>query len=517
MGIPSYYRKLVREIKGLYCLKPDLAKWLLMDYNCLIYQVLRDSKTLPKYTSSDKKGWEKIFMDEICNYTRCVIDLAGVPMERTFIAIDGVVPLAKMRQQRMRRFKAIDERRLGIRDAGGWDTNAITPGTEFMNNLAAELRRTLPTATISDTSAIGEGEHKLLEFLKQLPEAERRGDVIIYGLDGDLFVLMLLANQMFCPQMNFYFLREEQPNHNKQTTNSQKDAEVKYEWISLNALKGGLLNEKSELIDSQSWLKEYALAMSLLGNDFVPHGLAFRIKDGGHERLLEYLRRLHEGGLSLLDGPELSMEGWAQLFKWLAADEVRFITRSAQAKMQAKPNSQSGWQDKPLEWRDAAEGQLLTVDGQLRNNWQLYYARAGLGSPEGLESHYLDDSAKQYLDALSWTFNYYCNGASCVSFDWMYNYSVAPLFEAISEQFLSVGFSAMEPSDPPTTREQLALVLPAASWSLLPKCKERELLVRAPWLFPDQWTYHSFGKRFFWECEAHIPIPTIKDVRDILA
>jgi 5'-3' exonuclease len=211
MGIPSYYRKLVREIKGLYCLRPELAKWLLMDYNCLIYQVLRDSKTLPKYTPSDKVGWEKIFTDEICNYTKGVIALAGVPLERTFIAIDGVVPLAKMRQQRMRRFKAIDERRLGIRDASGWDTNAITPGTEFMNNLAAGLRRALPQATISDTNAIGEGEHKLLEFLKQLPEADRRGDVIIYGLDGDLFVLMLLANQMFCSHMNFYFLREEPP------------------------------------------------------------------------------------------------------------------------------------------------------------------------------------------------------------------------------------------------------------------------------------------------------------------
>lgn len=516
MGIPSYYRKLVKEIRNLYCTKPDAPKWLLMDYNCLIYQILRDSKTLPQFTPSDKKGWEKTFIDEICIYTRKVIDLTGIELESVFIAIDGVVPLAKMRQQRMRRFKAVDERRLGLRDASGWDTNAITPGTEFMNELAAELRRTLKGATISDTSAFGEGEHKLLEFLKALPKSERRGDVIVYGLDGDLFVLALLANQMFCPLMNFYFLREEQ-------TTQFSSNKPQYEWISLNALKGGLLEEKASCIGNAEWLKEYALAMSLLGNDFVPHGLAFRIKDGGHERLLDYLRRLHDSDLRLLDDAEnlsLSFEGWAQLFKWLAADEVRFINRSVSAKMQAKPTSQNAMQDKPLEWRNEAEGQLLDDSGNLRTNWQTYYARAGLGSPEGFESHYIEDSAKQYLDALSWTFNYYCKGGAAVNFDWMYKYPVAPLFSEVSRLFPTSGFNTMEaPVDfvPPTTHEQLALVLPAASWSLLPKCKERQLLARAPWLYPSKWSYHSFGKRFFWECEAHIPIPSIKDVRDILA
>jgi 5'-3' exonuclease len=511
MGIPSYYRKLVKEIRGLYCTRPDLPKWLLMDYNCLIYQILRDSKTLPKFTPSDKKGWEKMFIAEICTYTRKVIDLTGIQLESVFIAIDGVVPLAKMRQQRMRRFKAISERQLGLRDANNWDTNAITPGTEFMDLLATELRRTLQGATISDTSAFGEGEHKLLEFLKALPESERRGNVIVYGLDGDLFVLTLLANQMFCPHMNFYFLREEQqPSEQK---------EPQYEWISLNTLKGGLLKEKATCIDGDEWLKEYALAMSLLGNDFVPHGLAFRIKDGGHERLLDYLRRLHDSGLRLLDAAgELSLEGWAQLFKWLAADEVRFISRSVQNKMQAR--STSAIQDKPLEWRNQAEGQLLDGRNKLKSNWQTYYARAGLGSLEGYEAHYIEDSAKQYLDALSWTFNYYCKGAAAVSFDWMYQYPVAPLFSEVSRIFPSIGFNTMEaPTDfvLPTRYEQLALVLPAASWSLLPKCKERQLLVRAPWLYPREWSYHSFGKRFFWECEAHIPIPSIKDVRDILA
>jgi hypothetical protein len=37
------------------------------------------------------------------------------------------------------------------------------------------------------------------------------------------------------------------------------------------------------------------------------------------------------------------------------------------------------------------------------------------------------------------------------------------------------------------------------------------------WLFPTEFGFESVGKRWFWECEADIPIPSILEVKKILA
>ncbi len=507
MGIPSYYRRLIKEIDGFYCPRPDKVDRLLMDYNCLIYQVLR---TIPAGSGSE---WEKVFIEEICKYTSNIIESAQVAPDKVYIAMDGIVPLAKMRQQRMRRFRAAAT---AVKDA--WDTNAITPGTTFMKTLAAALRKSFPSATISDTGEFGEGEHKLMSYMRTHGS---EGNNVIYGLDGDLFVLGILNQALFVPRASIYFLREDALNKENPNT---------LVWHSLQALRAGLLRENSSGLSEEEWLKEYAIAMSLLGNDFVPNGLAFRIREGGHERLLGYLSRLHGNGLKLCNSDGLSIESWSQIFKWLAADEERCILKSIQQKrnavMAAKRTFTS--EDLPLQRFEEDEGQLLWQSESLHRNWKKIYARVGLEAPPGTEVHYLTDSARQYIIALEWIYNYYCGSglqcpnacgdSSAVDFNWMYPYSTAPLFGAVSAIFTGFTEHGGNPKIiKPTVTEQLAIVLPPASWYLIPKCPERQLLVKAPYLFPKgDLKYYSFGKRFTWECEAHIPIPSISDVRSIL-
>jgi len=235
MGIPYYVASLLRSHRHLQ--QPvtgrPVVDCLGIDFNCFIHAYLRPENPIGSI---------------VLALRTLLTDV--VEAKRVYIAFDGLVPLAKMVQQRYRRMRR--------GEAGGFDKHQISPGTPFMRALSRSLRVLFPEAVVSDTLEPGEGEHKIFLWLRSLPEAERQ-TTFIYGLDADL-VVIALAQASLASKLSL--LREQETGT--------------YTTLNISGLKPVLP------VDTETFVR-----MSLsFGNDFMPALAAFSLREDGYGRAL---------------------------------------------------------------------------------------------------------------------------------------------------------------------------------------------------------------------------------------
>ena len=533
MGIPSYFRKLTHSYKLVQHSRPSTTvDWLLFDFNCLIYHVLR-RPDCPQYTPDAPKAWEEKFLNEIARYTLKVIKKVE-PQKGVFIAVDGVVPMAKIRQQRMRRFKVggirsahpphtpLCDVEAGGLEAGGvgaggagtgglggtcspqWDKNAITPGTEFMQALADRLHAFASTHSkpgglqiqVSDSNTPGEGEQKLMQLLRA-SAAPGNDSIVMYGLDADLIVLSLWNRATLFPNRPMYLFRE-----HVERGEIERDAigEEFFIWFDINALDQAIRKELGD--ESIHGLQDYCAAMMLLGNDFLPTSMSFRLKEEGHQRLVQLLKASGQQLWSEANG--LNAAAMQPILEQLAAEEEQRFGRAVFKKLSARGDDNEP-EDEPLRQRaDEVFTQPHDIR-RLRPNWRTIYNNLAFGSCRATPLK----AARTYIQGLSWVVDYYTG--KDISMEWVYNWHFPPQWSDILRAFRDGGW--VEPPKAGVRQlqpvEQLGMVLPLSSWSLIPSGAEiKHLPEVAPEWFPTAFHMNSVGKRYAWECEPDIPIPT---------
>ena len=514
MGIPSYYKRLVDRFpklvqKGIRQMKSDV---LLMDFNCLIYQCVR-SDTLPKYTKDTRDEWEKALIEAVKNYTKKVWDVAGKP-SRVFIAVDGVVPMAKIRQQRLRRFKsrwlAGVEREAGVRKLGEevWDTNAITPGTEFMEKLGAGLRSLAAARTgwtVSCAAEPNEGEQKVMAWVRGHATELVGKSVVVYGLDADLIVLSLLSIARDVPGIaSWKLLRELAEFEGGRTEGGAFGA------LDICELLGILVPGK---MTPEEYMLEYACGMSFLGNDFLPHSLSVKMREGGHDLLCMTLADIHAAGGRLIGvGDKVQLAAVAELVRRWSIQEEQSIVENFEHKYKGRPMAPRNDRERlmqpyerlPLEWK--SESAIWSVERGLVPEWREQYCLSWLhgAAPNKVVS--------EYLTGLQWIIDYYLGKA--VSYSWYFPWNVPPLWSVLATELAS----GMKVLTPPTTspvapQEQLAMVLPMDSWWLVRNHKLRAVPSSLPAYWPTGFGFFSVGRRWLWECEAEVPILSVERLR----
>jgi hypothetical protein len=518
MGIPSFYRQLVKTNPSLIRQKnAELASVLALDLNCAIYHCLAKLQKKTPFDSAKRDEFEDALIKMVIQYIIKLRDHVQ-PTKVLYVAVDGVVPMAKIRQQRMRRFKSVwqtaEENKIkGLEGKMGWDRNAITPGTEFMDKLTKRLEEWGkvqiggPKTIISGVYESGEGEQKIMSYLRK---AVPQGEVVVYGLDADLIVLCLWHLREY--GWSFKLLREEVELTGGVKVNDKGEENLLYFDINQLAL---ILNDRWAGVD----LRDYVGAMSFLGNDFVPHGLTLCIREDGIDKLMEILQVI--GKPLVIKGTDdcwsYDKEVLMALVKMVSLKEPTWVLGSLAKKLKM---SARGYPPKPgtaepskiekelnalnllpLTWK--VERVLADRNEEtgwyLLDNWdQTYYEKFLWGATT-------ERAVEEWLKAVQWILNYY-TGSKPVDMLWYYPWYLPPLFADILKYGKILccdnGENIINPIVPIA---QLIMVLPIESYALLPTCK-RGLPFKNPEYYPKVWTFFSAGRRMLWECEPMIPM-----------
>lgn len=297
---------------------------------------------------------EEEMMEAIFEYIDRLVAIVR-PRKVLYMAIDGVAPRAKMNQQRSRRFRASKDSRESreeiarikeeLRTRGieippdrpekeHFDSNCITPGTEFMSRLAECLRYYIHVkmnsdpgwsqimVILSDANVPGEGEHKIMDYIRR-QRAQQDHDPntrhCLCGADADLIMLGLATHEP-----NFTIIREEFKPHQERScevcgqtghrmtecTGAAKEKQGEYDekvisagseqdfiFLRLNVLREYLYKELAMVNlpfkeDFERAIDDWVLMCFFVGNDFLPHLPSLEIREGAIDRLIGLYKKV---------------------------------------------------------------------------------------------------------------------------------------------------------------------------------------------------------------------------------
>lgn len=528
MGIPSYFSYIVKKHphvirkfnKGIFPVDN-----LYLDCNSIIYDAY-NKMSFDILTETISVSIIRLVIAKIEEYVTLI-----QPKELLIIAFDGVAPVAKLEQQRNRRYKSSYQNELSRtvlkkEKSDPWNTAAITPGTNFMTELNTMIANAFNNSKtviysvskiiVSGSDKSGEGEHKIFEYIRNNPKKHINETTVIYGLDADL--IMLSINHLsLCPKI---YLFRETP-HFIQSIDSSLEPDADY-FLDIPELTNEIIkymnNDREIKLESQrNKIYDYIFLCFFLGNDFLPHFPAINIRTGGVDKMMNaYKATIGDTDKVLTDGTNINWDNVRKLVSYLVKSEHEFIKtehKSRDKKERTVISDRTPEEKlKKIEYIPLYEREVEKYINPFKINWQTRYYRSLFGIKDESNEEQKKRISINYLEGLEWTMKYYTN--NCPDWRWRYKYNYPPLLEDLL-LYIPVFKTTFVPfieKNPVSELVQLCYVLPRSSLHLLPQ-KLYHLLIQNhdEWYKSDcdfVWAYC----RYFWE--SHVEMNEI-DINEL--
>jgi len=475
--------------------------------------------------SADPAALQQELFNTILNEIMTAIETVS-PQDTVIFAVDGLAPMAKIQQQRQRRYKSAFTKKGAF-----FDTNAFSPGTEVMIALDKFLRQEIKIAVekgergeglwmphkviYSSHLVPGEGEHKIMEYYRKgIPEgpiAASGGAHVIYGLDSDLIMLSMLL-----PQKNVFLMRE--------------DVE---EIVNIQNLRSAIIRD----LGTETAIDDFLIMMYLIGNDFLPRiktlDNLFGEEDStgkasmsSLDRVLETYRKLKKP-LSTDGGKGINWVGLAYFLYELKKYENGFVQSLSKLTYE--------FPSKVID-NSVERGKVQPRD--FRNNWYDYALSAPVNSQDLVKAFavpkkltkptrgQIENMALEFLTGMAWTSLYYRKGMKSINREWSYPYFYAPLINDLA--IICGNLVAADPKKRLHIKEykvfdtmikynvvhQMLCILPPPSSDLVPKEVLPFYYSQSPIIdqFPETFLFDEDGKNFEWQMHALVPHADIRRI-----
>ena len=513
MGIPYYFYSLTQKYNNIISNnKPTGLDLYCIDFNGIIHNVAQD--IIKNYSNpvNNSGNSNDIIENEIIEgvWVRIKYYINNYKATKYIICADGVAPLAKMFQQRKRRYLNIYKNILDNVNIV-WDTNAITPGTMFMEKLNTYIRRNINDdrnknkIIYSGSDECGEGEHKIFKMIKDTPVDDK---IIIHGLDADLIILSLMSRKE-----NTYLMREMKDPH---TNNAV------YNYLNIKELRKAILCELKTNWDinfeynDDDLIETYCTACSILGNDFIPHLLTIELKNNGIDTLLSATKKSIKTNGLLVNNGVINHNCLIDIFKDLANTEDEDIHRICERYIKKRqPDNKSTPSDYyGLKNKDP----LINTIYNSPNKWRQEYYRIIFDNNISIDSTVMFNACNNYIKGIYWVYSYY-KGME-IDCEWYYPYNYPPTIKDILNHSIANEVPILNNNNNfVPSYIQLLIVLPKYSVKLLSKKHQRYMLDMYTGLFhmyPVKYNIQTFLKTQLWECSPILPLINLNYITKVL-
>ena len=502
MGVPFLFVWLSRKYKDSNILvyhnniqRPD---YLLIDTNCLIHP--KAMEIANKYPDLDYPTLEKLMFKNIVEYIEFLIDYTK-PKKGVHISIDGVAPMAKIKQQRLRRYKSLKEKELwemikkkhGKEISSSWSNTAITPGTQFMYDLDLYIKKwSLNKKNIiySSYRDPGEGEHKLLQYIK---DNDNNNNYVLYGLDADLIFLSLLTpNKVFLLRETVEFKQLKQ------------DTQEKMTYVDINQMKIAIYKtmvDSNPEYNRSNIINDFIFLCFMIGNDFLPHLHALNIRSNGIELIMENYKKILDSTKTYIlnEKYEINSKIFYEIISNLANIEHELLEKAYNTKIYNRCISLDPYEKEVSDIENLnfpINDPIKIGKGEFSEYRKRYYKHYWSSDIETEAKK----AVEEYFIGIKWTTKYYFK--KCPSWEWFYPYDNPPFIQDIKKYYKNFSSIKLDLGKPLEPIMQLFIVTPRKLSYLLPKSLQDVINDNSHYMkkiFPDDWEQDLINKHKYWQ------------------
>lgn len=424
MGIPEFFKKILSPIFGNDIIKTVVIDAkdpstevdnLGIDANALIHEVAGKAFGYDKHLPEDQRAVIARQSTEVktINFNSMLIEeyrrITRITKPKTLIvAHDGLVPAAKQKHQRERRYRS------ALSKIEGFDSNAISAGTPFMENVNTILKNEFKNngalyanriIYVSHRS-LGEGEHTMLDLIRQGKITQGAGRSLFYGMDSDWF---LLAMKSGLKRVQVVRRRFDQP------------TDIDTLKAKINAM--GITED------------DFIMLTYLLGNDFIPASPFMINKTKSFQTLIKVYK---ENGSRLVDDRgEIIWKNFFNMIKSLQVyepaalqdakkEDIIFDVKSTDVAISEFQLQRSFWYIR--NWRTLGDRDLFVKTFHKSSQIAQALLEYLTPTPERIQ-----EMCRRFCDAIAWTFSYYTKGIASIRTDVYYPYYYAPLLYDLAQ------------------------------------------------------------------------------------